>query len=81
MPIIQLCDGGCGTAEGEGVSFVELGKIKTKRYCHACERAVLIVIEGIDKLHTGLANEWTDGVGTIRKLYHDEFPKAVLPDE
>ena len=81
MPTVQLCDGGCGAVEGDGVAFVELGKIRTKRYCHACEAPVLMVVKLSDELHTQLASDWTAGIGELRDSFHKEHPKAVLPDE
>ena len=81
MPTVQLCDGGCGTVEGNGVSFRELGKIRTKRYCLHCSFAVLTTVNDIDELHTSLAKDWVEGVGSIRGEFYEEHPNAVLPDE
>ena len=81
MPTVQLCDGGCGTVEGNGVSFRELGKIRTKRYCANCAGAVLRVVALSDELHTQLSNDWTSGIGELRDTFYKEHPNAVLPDE
>ena len=81
MPAVHLCDGGCGQIEGSEGPFVELGKIRPRRYCHGCSVAVLAVVDETDDLHTTLAKDWTEGLGAIRAAFHNEHPKALLPDE